>query len=562
MSADEVNDSHSEREGFFGAAKVVALLTLLSRVLGMLRDIAIVALGATRATDAFWTAFTVPNLFRRLFGEGAMSAAFVPVFTEVSEAKGWDKARLVFANVAGLLAVVLAGILVLAEIGLFAALLLAPGDWDRQLLLQLLMVLFPFMFFICLLALGSAALNCKGHFAYPAFAPVLLNVILIVAALLAHRFFPAGDVGALYVLGIAVVVAGVVQLGGVVWLLKSVDLRIAPKVRPVLPEAKRIARLVLPMMIPLGVMQFSAFFDRFYAWIMTAMPGRETFWLFGAEIQKPLTTGVVTRLYAANRLYQFPMGILGISLATVVFPLFSRYAARKDHAALRDTTNRAMRLALFLGIPAGLGLAILARPTIQVIYRHGRFRPEDVTATAFILQMYCLGMWAYFCNHILLRAFFAQQDTSTPLKVSLVLTSVNILLVVTLIFTPLRAGAMGLATAAAAAVNVLLLTWVLRRRWGRIGFRRILRSLARTAVAAGCMAGAVVAVQYLFGTVTDGWTDEWTGEVVALLAAVVAGGGVYAAVAAILRSEELPELLGAVRRKVSSTASKRNGEHL
>lgn len=564
MSAPDIDDSHTEREGFFGAAKVVALLTLLSRVLGMVRDVAIVSLGATRATDAFWTAFTVPNLFRRLFGEGATSAAFVPVFTEVAEAQGWERARLVFANAAGLLAVVLAGILLLAEISLLAALLFAPGNWDRQLLLRLLMVLFPFMFTVCLLALSSAALNCKGHFAYPAFAPVLLNAVLIIAAVLAHRMFPPEHEGSLYVLSLGVVIAGVVQLVGVLWLLKSTDLTIMPKLSPVLPEVKRIARLVLPMMIPLGVMQFSAFFDRFYAWTVTAMPGRETFWLFGMEIQKPLTTGVVTRLYAANRLYQFPMGILGISLATVVFPLFSRYAARKDYAALRDTTNRALRLALFLGIPAGLGLALLARPTIQVIYHHGRFRPEDVTATAFILQMYCLGMWAYFCNHILLRAFFAQQDTTTPLKVSMVLASVNILLVVTLVFTPLRGGAMGLATAAAAAVNVLLLTWVLRRRWGRIGFRRISKSLARIAAAAVCMAATVLAVQYFVGDLTARWSaaGEWTGEVITLLAAIVAGGGVFAGVSALLGSEELPELLGAIRKKVSGPAGSDGGEPL
>ncbi len=564
MKGGDNKDSHVEREGFFGAAKVVASLTLLSRIFGMVRDVAVVALGATRATDAFWTAFTVPNLFRRLFGEGAMSAAFVPVFTEVAEAKGWDRARVIFANTGGLLAVVLAVILLVAEIALLAVLFLIPGDWDRQLLIRLLMVLFPFMFFICLLALGSAALNCKGHFAYPAFAPILLNVIMIAAALSGHLLFPPEHEGSLYLLAGAVVVAGVVELAGVLWLLRRVDLAVMPTLRPVLAEVKRIARLVLPMMIPLGVMQFSAFFDRFYAWAMTQMPGRETFFLFGAEIHKPLTTGVVTRLYAANRLYQFPMGILGISLATVVFPLFSRYAARNDLAALRDTTNRALRLALFLGIPAGLGLAILARPTINVIYHHGRFRPEDVTATAFILQMYCLGMWAYFCNHILLRAFFAQQDTATPLKVSMVLAGVNILLVVTLVFTPLRAGAMGLATAAAAAVNMLLLTWVLRRRWGRIGFSRILRSLTRTAIASAGMAGAVVGIQYIIGVWTADWTGtrERAGEVIALLAAVVAGAAVFAGLAALLRSEELPEVLGAVRRKVAPSADTESDEPL
>jgi putative peptidoglycan lipid II flippase len=564
MDAGDKSDSHREREGFFGAAKVVAGLTLLSRVLGMARDIAIVALGATRATDAFWTAFTVPNLFRRLFGEGAMSASFVPVFTEVAEASGWSKARLVLANAAGLLAVVLAGVLLLAEVALLAVLLLAPGAWDRQLLLRLLMLLFPFMFTVCLLALGSAALNCKGHFAYPAFAPIILNTFLIAAAFAAHALFGPDSESSLYVLAAGVVAAGVAQLVGVVWLLRSVDLAVVPSLRPVLPAVRRIARLVLPMMLPLGVMQLSAFFDRFYAWAMTAMPGRETFHLFGAEIHKPLTTGVVTRLYAANRLYQFPMGILAISLATVVFPLFSRYAARKDHAALRETTNRALRLALFLGIPAGLGLGLLASPAIRVIYRHGRFTPADVAATAFILQMYCTGMWAYFCNHILLRAFFAQQDTSTPLKVSAVLASVNILLVVTLIFTPLRAGAMGLATAAAAAVNVLILTWVLRRRWGRIGMRRILRSLGRTCAAAACMAGAVLAAEHFVGGWAGAWTaaPDWVRELIALLAAIAAGGAAFAGVAALLRSEELPEVLGAVRRKVSGPAGHDSGEPL
>lgn len=185
MNEPTVNP-HVERERFFGAAKTVASLTMLSRVLGLVRDMAIWAFGATRATDAFWLAFSLPNLFRRLFGEGALSAAFVPVFTEVAESQGWERARLVLANAAALLAMLLAGLVVLGELALLAALLLVEPGADWTLLLQLTMLVLPFMLTICTLALGSAALNCKGHFAYPAFAPILLNISLIGGAWIAH----------------------------------------------------------------------------------------------------------------------------------------------------------------------------------------------------------------------------------------------------------------------------------------------------------------------------------------------------------------------------------------
>jgi len=551
------DQAQQEHEHFFGAARLLAGLTMLSRVFGLIRDMAIVALGASRATDAFWTAFAVPNLFRRLFGEGALSAAFVPVFTEVAEASGWDKARSVLANATGLLAVILAGLVVLGELALLACLMWAPGRWDRTLLIQLTMLVLPFMFTICLLALGAAALNCKGHFAYPAFAPIVLNVFLIAGAYISHRFGAGSDWAGLFVLCVAVVVAGVVQLLGVFWLLRSVGLAAVPRLRPRLPAVRRIARLVVPMMVPLGIVQFSAFFDRIYAWVMTATPAGPAFELFGYSIAKPLAPGVVTCLYAANRLYQFPMGILGISLATAVFPLMSRYAARGDIPALRDTTNRALRLGVFLGIPAGVGLILLAGPAVSLIYRHGNFR--DVARTASILQMYCLGMWAYFCNHILLRAFFAQKDTSTPLKVSCALAAVNILLVMGLVFTPLRARAIGLATAITAVASVLLLSWFLRRRLGQIGLRRILASLVRTVSATAVMCLAVGLVLWRLGPAAARIAEEagadWVEPGLLVLASIAAGAAVFIAAARAMRCEELAELRGAVGRKSSDDCS-------
>ena len=534
---------HKEREHFLGSVRITAGLTMLSRIAGLARDAAIMGLGANRNTDAFWTAFAIPNLFRRLFGEGALSAAFVPVFTEVGEKHGWDRARAVLANTAGGLAVILAGVVVLGELGLLLWLLLAevPGDW--QLLGRLTMLVLPFMFTVCLLALGSAALNCKGHFAYPAFAPILLNIFLIGAAVIAYCLQPGDQWAGLALLCIAAVAAGVAQLVGVVWLLRSVKLAAVPSIRPVLPATKRIARLALPMMIPLGVLQFSALFDRIYAWVMTATPTATHIALLGHRIERPLTEGVVVCLNAGNRLYQFPLAILAISLATVVFPLFSRYAARDDTAGLREATNRALRLSLFMAIPAGTGLVLLARPAVELIYRHGRFTDADVARSTFILRMYCLGMWAYFCNHILLRAFFAQKDTRTPLRVSCAMAGVNMLLVIGLVFTPLKAGAFGLATAITSTTNALLLVWVLRRRWGRIGLRRILASLARTIMATAALAAPVLAVLQWGRPLVGGW--GWAGKLAAGAIAstgVVAGALAFLLAAWAMRCEELGEL--------------------
>ena len=543
--------AHHERERFFGAAKLVAALTVVSRILGMVRDIAIVAHGATRRTDAFWTAFAVPNLFRRLFGEGALSAAFVPVFTGVAHAQGWDKARLVLANAAGLLAVVLAGLVLLIEIALLGWLVLVPHAGGGGLVVQLMAVVMPFMFTVCMLALGSAALNCKGHFAYPAFSPILLNVFMIAAAASVHWLLPSGDRAGLFLLAATVVVAGAVQLAGVVWLLRSVSLAAMPRLRPVLGPVKRIGKLLLPMMIPLGIVQFSALFDRWYALGMTATPDSATFELFGWTIAKPLQPGVVTCVYVAGRLYHFPLGILGISLATVVFPLMSRYAERGELAGLRDATNRALRLSVFLGLPAGVGLILLAGPAISLIFRHGDFTPENAGLAASVLRMYCIGMWAYFANHILLRAFFSQKDTTTPLRFSVLFAIVNIVLVVLLVFTPLRAAAIGLATAVTSSVNALVLAWILKSRWGGIGLRRILVSALRTVIATAALAAAVLAADHLLApygrTLAEQWRLRWIAPAVVVIPAIAVGAATFILAAMVLRCPELGELRGGKR---------------
>ena len=513
-------------------------MTMTSRILGLVRDMLIVPIGGAQLADVFWTAFSVPNLFRRLFGEGALSAAFVPVFTGVVEKGGWDRARAVLANVSGILALVLAGLVVAGEIGLWVGGALWPGDWARTRLLQFIAVMLPFMFTVCLLALGSAALNCKGHFAYPAAAPILLNIGLIATAWWIGPAVSKVADTQLLVIAAGLVVTGIVQLVGVVWLLKRSGLAVIPRLRPVLGETRAMAAHMLPMLVPLSILQLGAFADRLIALIFTTVPQ-----------SPPLAAGVVRCVHVANRLYQLPLGVMAISIATVVFPLFSRYAARNDIARLRDTTNRALRLCIFLGLPAAAGLIILAQPLVTVIFERGGFSAQsDTPRAALILQMYCLGMVAYFCNHILLRAFFCRGETTAPLRIACILAVVNVLLVIGGIFTPLKGGAIGLATAVTATANTAALTIVLRRRLKRIGFARILASLGRIAAAAGAMAVAVWAVVYFCPAVTGGMSRKWAAGAVTA-AGVIVGAGVYLLAAIVCRCPEMGELLGALRKK-------------
>ncbi len=534
-------EGQQQTERFFGAAKIMAGLTMLSRVLGLVREAALTALGATAAMDAFRVAFSIPNLFRRLFGEGATAAAFVPVFTEASHRDGWEDAKHVLANVGAWLAVILVGVSIIVELAVAGWLIAGEHDANRRLMLQLVMIVLPFMTTVCLLALGSAAAQCKGHFAYPAFAPVLLNVFLIAAAGVCFTMGWGDRPATLYLLAASVVAAGGVQLAGLWLVLGKLGLAAWPRLRPVRPEVRRVARLAGPMILPMGVMQFSAFFDRIWAFSMAATEASPTFTLLGQTVVKPLEAGVVTCFDNASRMYQLPLGILAVSLATAVFPLFSRHAAAGDVPGLRQAVNRALRLSFFLGIPAGVGLALLAGPVITVLFLRGRYTPADAASSAYILQLYAAGMWAYFANHILLRAFFSVKDTKTPLYVACSLTVVNIAMVVTLVFTPLREGALGLATATTASITMVLLTAILRRRWGQIGLRAVAGSLVRVGVATAAMAGAVWAVRWTLAEVTD---PGMTRAALQTAGGVLAGAGTYLLATLALRCPELGELIG------------------
>ncbi len=538
----ERQEAHREREHFFSSAKVVAGITLVSRVFGLFRDMGVTSLGANRLTDAYGLAFQIPNLFRRLFGEGALSSAFVPVFTDTNEKDGFEKASKLLANAMALLAVFLLAIMLLVEI-VFVVIALLPGPADRQFLMLMATIMFPYMVTVCLLALGSAALNCRGHFAFPAAAPIIFNIVGIIAAWWVAPILKGNLSGQLVIVAFSVVIAGFIQLIAVLWLLRKSGFSIRVRLSPIEPGIVPIIKLLMPVLLGLGFLQISELLATIISWNLTATAATPDINIFGWVLHKPLTPGVITRVNAARALYQFPMGVLAISLGVAVFPLLTRYAARNDIVNLRDSINRALRLALMEGIATGVGLYILAEPIVKVIYARRNFSPADAAQAAFVLQMYVLGMWAYCSYQIIARAFYSMKDTTTPLRVSCVLVVVNLLMLVTMIWIPwLGAGAFGLSTTITFAINAVVLTCLLRKRLGLFGGRKILASVIRGIIAAAVMSAVIYLLLWLMKDMRN-----W----IVVAVCVPVGTVVFVGTAWLLGSPEIAELRGSISKTAS-----------
>ena len=530
------------------SARVVMVLTLVSRMTGLIRDMALAAaFGVSGVLDAFNYAFMIPNLFRRLFGEGALSAVFVPVFTQSLHQDGRESAWKLLGRVFALMATVLIGLTVVLELILLVIYMFWPGPGIRPLILSLTAVMLPFMIGICLLALFSSVLNCLGHFAAPAFAPVILNLCMIGGIFVLGPALGESSEQRLFGVALAVVAAGVLQLLFLWPVLRAHGVRVRWNLHLSDPRLRQIMRLLVPMSLASGALLISAWLDAQICVMMTANPGKgATFELLGRTIAYPLAEGAWTAVSFARRLHQFPLGVLAISLTTAAFPLFSQYAARGQMDRLAGSISGAVKIALFEAVPVGVIMIVLAKPIVALIFERGLFTAEDTARTARVLAFYGLGLWAFALHHVVLRGFYSIQDQLTPLRIGAGLVAVNFVLNLLLIWQPaLREAAFALSTSITCSVAVILAMWLLRRRLKTgLDLRGILRSLLRVLVASAA-AGAVA------------WCADW---VLVRLATDHIGPGVlklarglgplmiavlvYLAAAWVLRMPELAMLLG------------------
>ncbi len=538
----------ARRAGVFTGA------TLLSRILGYFRDTMVAAFfGAGPAADAFYTAFRISNLFRRLLGEGALSASFVPVFSEYTQKHSREETQrflnTMFTTLLAILsAITLAGIIFAPELTRIVARGFEPGSERFELTVKLTRYMFPFMLFICLAALITGVLNAFYSFFLPALAPACLSVseMLFIGFLwVAHWSGHQAIVG----LAISVTVGGFCQFFVHLPALFQRGYKLGWEWNPQHEGVRRVGKLILPATIGIAADQINAFVDTMMA----------TF----------LTVGSVTAMYYSNRVMQLPLALFGIALSQVALPTMSAAVARGSAQEVKDTLNFSLRLTLFMILPATVGLIVLGHPIVQVLFQYGRFSDEASRLTTWALVAFSLGLFAYSAVKILASTFYAYQTTRIPVIVASSCVALNIVLNIATLLSrqhlsvlhpewaemlngPIGIAGLALATSIAAWVNALALFILLRKKLGLLGGRRILNTVFKSGAASLIMAGFCWGVMQLnlpsWGPLAD---HPHLGRGLALAIAITGGGALYLALARLFQMEECAPFWSMLKRERS-----------
>ena len=488
----------------FKSTIVVASMTLISRLLGFVRDMLIAHLfGVGIATDAFFVAFKIPNFFRRSFAEGSFAHAFVPILSDYKEKGSKETLKLFISKMAGtlsvcLLLITLAGI-VLAPI---LILILAPGfSWQgtqHDLSVQMLRLTFPFLLFISLTAFAGSILNSHAKFAIPALTPVILNICMIATAIWLSPYMKTPVVA----LAWGVFIGGIVQLVFVIPPLVRLGLLSRPRIDFHDPGVKRVMGLMLPAMFSVSITQINLLLDTLFASF--------------------LVTGSVSWLYYSDRLVEFPLGILGLTLSTVILPNLAKHHISNDTAAFSNALDWGLRLVLLVGMPATIGLIMLAEPILSSLFQYDEFSINDVHFSGLSLKAYSVGILGYLLIKVLVPAFSSRQEVKDPVRFAMYAMGVSLGLNVVLVF-PLAHAGLALATSLGAFFNAaLLLNKLLKDKvyqpatgWVLFFCRVLLASAAMTAV--------------LYFWVNAGWWNDWnaTDRIINLLKWIIIGMSVY-----------------------------------
>ncbi len=495
----------TKRQSLLRSTSLVSMMTFISRIMGFARDMILAQFfGAQAGMDAFIIAFKIPNFMRRLFAEGAFSQAFVPVLAEFQETRTREEVRLFIARIAGTLSAVLSLVTVVGVIAAPAIVFIfAPGfaeDTTRSLLAtDMLRITFPYLMLVSLTAMAGAVLNTYGYFGVPAVTPVLLNISMIVAAVYLSPHFAVPVVA----LAWGVLLAGIAQLLFQIPFLFHRDLLVTPRLMFRDAGVMRVLKLMLPALFGVSIAQINLLVDTIFASF--------------------LQVGSVTWLFYTDRLTDFPLGVFGVAIATVILPHLSRRYADKQGAHFSRALDWGLRLLLLIGVPAAIGLALFAMPLIASCFSYGKFSAMDVLQTQKSLITLALGVPAFMMVKVLASGFYARQDIKTPVKAGVWSMVVNTACCALLI-TPLAHAGLTLASTIAGYVNCGILIVLLRRRHiyqPSPGWVRFLMQLS--------FANAVMGM-YLFFMVGDitFWLSKPMGiRLSLLLAHVLAAGVIY-----------------------------------
>ena len=494
-----------KKRGLLRSTSLVSANTMVSRVLGFVRDMLVAQVfGASASVDAFIVAFKLPNFMRRLFAEGAFSQAFVPVLSEYQTKETHEKVKEFVHRIAGALASVL---LVISLIGMLVAPVLvrmfAPGfapDSARFVMAaHMLRITFPYLLFISLTALCGAVLNPYGRYGVPAFTPVLLNICIIIAAVWGSHFFAVP----IFALAWGVFFAGILQLAFQLPFLMRMKLPLFFKWGFSDPGVRRVLKLMVPALFGVSVAQVSLLIDTVFASF--------------------LKTGSVSWLYYSERLMNLPLGVFGVAIATVVLPCLARSRAAKNEQAYSETMDWALRLLLFIGLPSSIGLLLLSGPLLATLLHYGHFGNHDVLMTRQSLIAFSLGIQGFMYIKVLASGFYAHQNIKTPVKIAAFAMASNMILNLALI-VPLQHAGLALATTLSGYINASLLLFFLIKRklfFPQAGWKKYLMQLS---IANGLM-GA-----FLFfapGPLMPWLTRVWQWRAVHLIGIILVAAMIY-----------------------------------
>jgi len=435
-------------------ARTVSLLTLVSRFSGLARDAAQSRVfGSGPIMDAFFIAFQLPNLFRRLFGEGALGASFTPVYAKLQQ-DAPHKAKLFASVTIASLAVVLAALTLVGEAVVVSLPIFFPKE---QLAYQLMSIMLPYMPLICVVALMGSILNVHGKFAVAAASPMILNAAIIAASGgVSYMYGGIEKVLHVQIVAWSVLVAGLLQLSWMMWSMRGYGVRLSLQWHGCRDSLRTMLTTMLPMMLGLGVFQINTFVDSVIASYPT---------LVGPTIlgmQFPLMEGSNAAMNYATRLYEFPLGVFGIAIATAIFPTLSRQASQP--ALFAHTLRRGIRMALFIGLPASAGLIVVRTHLTTVVFQGGKFSPDDTIRVATILLGFAPAVAAFSLMQTMTRAFYALGDTATPTRISIWMVCFNFILNCTLIWTPLNTSGLAWSTTICAFIQAAILMYLLHGR--------------------------------------------------------------------------------------------------
>jgi len=511
------------------SAAVVGGMTIISRILGFVRDVLIAAtLGTGLVADAFFVAFRFPNLFRRLFAEGAFNSAFVPLFAKRLEGEGHAEARRFGEEVLSVLTFTLIVFTVIAEIFMpLLVYLLAPGFVDNpekfDLAVLLTRIAFPYLLFMSLVAFLSGVLNSLGRFAAAAAAPILLNVVLISLLAFATLTSDKQQVGYLLVWGVSF--AGFLQLLMLIIAARRSGMVFSLRRPRLTPGVRRLITLGIPGVIAGGITQINI--------------------MIGTIIAS-LQDGAVSFLYYADRIYQLPLGVIGIAIGVVLLPEIARQLRSGKDDAAEASQNRAMEFSMLLTLPAAVALAVIPEPILMVLFERGAFGNEATVATAYALMAFAVGLPAFVLNKIFSPGFFAREDTKTPMHFAGVAMAVNIAASLAL-FPYYEHVGIAMATSLAGWINVVLLGITLYRRGHFNVDHRLKSRLAIYALSAACMGAALWGLDQFISPLIVA-SDALYEKILLLLALIVAGMVVFFGLCNITGAFKFSEIRAALRR--------------